>query len=98
VQVSDVERRTVAFHECGHALVGCMSPEVVRSTVTKISIVPRGSGALGYTLNEPQEDRYLQGEDDIRSFITVALAGRAAERLIFGRLTSGASDDLQVRT
>ena len=86
------ERRVVAYHEAGHALAAEVLPGVNR--VHKISIVPRGS-ALGYTLNLPDEDRYLKTREDLVNQMAVLLAGRAAEELIFGAVTTGASDDLR---
>ncbi|MEQ8961190.1 MAG: cell division protein FtsH, partial [Coleofasciculus sp. C2-GNP5-27] len=67
-------------------------------TVEKISIVPRGVGALGYTLQLPEEDRFLVGEDEIRGRIAIMLAGRSAEELVFGKVSTGASDDIQKAT
>ena len=76
------ERRIVAYHEMGHALVSLLLPGVER--VQKVSIIPRGVGALGYTIQRPTEDRFLLTEDELHNKIAVLLAGRAAERLIFG--------------
>ncbi|MGI8557435.1 MAG: ATP-dependent metallopeptidase FtsH/Yme1/Tma family protein [Solirubrobacteraceae bacterium] len=89
------ERSVVAYHEAGHALCGELLPTVDR--VHKISIVPRGR-ALGYTLNLPDEDRYLKTRDELLDYMTVLLGGRAAEQLVFGAVTTGASDDLQRAT
>ncbi len=86
------EKEVVAYHEAGHALVAELLPNVDR--VHKISIVPRGQ-ALGYTLNLPEEDRYLKTRDELLDHMTVLLAGRCAEELVFGEVTTGASDDLQ---
>jgi cell division protease FtsH len=85
------ERRVVAFHEAGHALCAELLPAVDR--VHKISIVPRGA-ALGYTLNLPAEDRYLKTRDELCDHMVMLLGGRAAEELVFGAITTGASDDL----
>jgi len=90
--LSDHERRVVAYHEAGHALCGEMLPSV--DPVHKISIVPRGR-ALGYTLNLPDEDRYLKTRDELVDFMTMLLGGRAAEHAVFGDVTTGASDDLR---
>ncbi|MGI8802144.1 MAG: ATP-dependent metallopeptidase FtsH/Yme1/Tma family protein [Solirubrobacteraceae bacterium] len=90
--LSDHERRVVAYHEAGHALCGELLPSV--DPVHKISIVPRGR-ALGYTLNLPDEDRYLKTRDELVDFMTMLLGGRAAERAVFGDVTTGASDDLR---
>eukprot|EP00899_Mesostigma_viride_P016629 jgi/Mesvir1/24968/Mv16938-RA.1 len=74
LMVSPKERTTVAYHECGHALVGVLAPTSVNGTVQKVSIVPRGSGALGYTLRAPEEDRFLLGEDEMRAFLVYVRA------------------------
>ncbi|MFP4119608.1 ATP-dependent zinc metalloprotease FtsH [Coleofasciculus sp.] len=94
--LTDTEKKTVAYHETGHALVGSLIPGA--GIVEKISIVPRGVGALGYTLQLPEEDRFLVGEDEIRGRIAIMLAGRSAEELIFGKVSTGASDDIQKAT
>ena len=86
------ERRVVAFHEAGHALCGELLPSVDR--VHRISIVPRGR-ALGYTLNLPAEDRYLKTREELLDYMTVLLGGRVAEQIVFGAITTGASDDLR---
>ena len=86
------EKRVVAFHEAGHALCGELLPSVDR--VHRISIVPRGQ-ALGYTLNLPEEDRYLKTRDELLDYMTVLLGGRVAEQVVFGAITTGASDDLK---
>ncbi len=86
------EKRVVAFHEAGHALCGELLPSVDR--VHKISIVPRGK-ALGYTLNLPDEDRYLKTREELIDYMTVLLGGRVAEYEVFGAVTTGASDDLR---
>lgn len=81
--LNEVEKRTVAYHEVGHALIAAITPGAGR--VEKISIVPRGIAALGYTLQLPEEDRFLMTEDEIRGRILTLLGGRAAEELIFSR-------------
>src|SRR5439155_697668 len=86
------EKRVVAWHEAGHALVSELLPTVDK--VQKVSIVPRGK-ALGYTLNLPQEDRYLKSREELIDYMKVLLAGRVSEQIIFGRVTTGASDDLK---
>jgi cell division protease FtsH len=89
--LTDHERRVVAFHEAGHALCAELLPGV--NKVHKISIVPRGK-ALGYTLNLPEEDRYLKTREELVNHMIVLLGGRAAEETVFGAVTTGASDDL----
>jgi cell division protease FtsH len=86
------EKRVVAFHEAGHALCGELLPSVDR--VHRISIVPRGR-ALGYTLNLPAEDRYLKTREELLDYMTVLHGGRVAEQVVFGAITTGASDDLK---
>src|SRR6516165_4731132 len=90
--LTDHEKRVVAYHEAGHALCGELLPSVDR--VHRISIVPRGR-ALGYTLNLPAEDRYLKTREELLDYLTVLLGGRVAEQVIFGAITTGASDDLK---
>jgi cell division protease FtsH len=90
--LSDHERTVVAYHEAGHALCGELLPSVDR--VHRISIVPRGK-ALGYTLNLPEEDRYLKTREELLDLMTMLLGGRTAEELVFGSITTGASDDLK---
>ncbi len=86
------EKEVVAYHEAGHALCAELLPGVDR--VHKVSIVPRGK-ALGYTLNLPDEDRYLKTREELIDHMTVLLGGRVAEQLVFGEVTTGASDDLK---
>jgi cell division protease FtsH len=86
------EKRVVAYHEAGHALCSELLPSVEK--VHRISIVPRGR-ALGYTLNLPEEDRYLKTHEELLDYLVVLLAGRVTERLVFGQVTTGASDDLR---
>jgi cell division protease FtsH len=94
--LTPTERQTVAYHEIGHALVGALMPS--GGKVSKISIVPRGMGALGYTLQMPEEDRFLMLEDELRGRIATLLGGRAAEEIVFGKVSTGASDDIQKAT
>ena len=94
--LNETEKKTVAYHEVGHAIVASLMPGTDR--VEKISIVPRGIGALGYTLQLPEEDRFLMIEDEIRGRIATLLGGRAAEELTFGKVSTGASDDIQKAT
>jgi len=94
--LNEVEKKTVAYHEVGHALIGALMPGAGK--VQKISIVPRGVGALGYTIQMPEEDRFLMVEDEIRGRIATLLGGRSAEEIIFGKVSTGASDDIQKAT
>jgi cell division protease FtsH len=91
--LNDQERRTVAYHESGHTLVGYFTPGA--DPVQKVSIVPRGRGALGYTLQAPLEDRFLMSKEEILGRIRTLLGGRAAEETVFNRISTGASDDLE---
>jgi cell division protease FtsH len=86
------EREIVAHHELGHAIVAAALPGT--DAVHKISIIPRGIGALGYTIQRPTEDRYLMTRTELEHKMAVLLGGRAAELLIYGHLSTGASDDL----
>ena len=86
------EREVVAFHEMGHALVSLALPG--SDPIHKVSIIPRGIGALGYTIQRPTEDRYLMTRTELERKIMVLLGGRAAEKLVFGHLSTGAADDL----
>lgn len=90
--INEKERRIVAYHEAGHAVVAAFTPG--SDPVSKISIVPRGLGALGYTLQMPLEDRYLMTKDELIARIDVLLGGRAAEEITFGAVSTGASNDL----
>jgi cell division protease FtsH len=94
--LTEVERKTVAYHEVGHAIVGSLMPG--SGKVEKISIVPRGVGALGYTLQLPEEDKFLAGEDELRGRIAILLGGRSSEELVFGKVSTGAGDDIQKAT
>ncbi len=86
------EREVVAYHEMGHVLVAMNLPGT--DTVHKVSIIPRGIGALGYTIQRPTEDRFLMTREELEHKIMVLLGGRAAEKLVFGQLSTGAADDL----
>ena len=90
------ERQTVAFHECGHALVASLVPS--GDAVSKISIIPRSRGALGYTMQMPKEDRYLLSLEELEDQIAVMMGGRAAEHLMLGTISTGAVDDIQRAT
>src|SRR3954447_4611459 len=94
--MSDKERRIVAYHESGHAIVASVLPGL--DPVHKISIVQRGFGALGYTMQLPLEDRYLLTREDLLSQLSVLLAGRSAEEIAFGEVSTGAQNDLQRAT
>lgn len=94
--LSEKEKRIVAFHEVGHALATALQKNT--QPVQKITIVPRTMGALGYTLQVPEEERYLMTKDEIIDQITVYLAGRAAEELVFNVKTTGASNDIEQAT
>ncbi|MEO0647896.1 MAG: ATP-dependent zinc metalloprotease FtsH, partial [Cyanobacteria bacterium J06650_10] len=94
--LNDKEKEIVAYHEVGHALVGAAMPG--SDQVEKISIVPRGMAALGYTLQLPTEDRFLRDEAELKGQIATMLGGRSAEEVIFGSITTGAANDLQRAT
>jgi cell division protease FtsH len=90
--ITDHEKRVVAYHEAGHALCSELLPSVEK--VHRISIIPRGK-ALGYTLNLPEEDRYLKTKEELLDYLVVLLGGRVTEQLVFGQITTGAADDLK---
>jgi cell division protease FtsH len=90
--ITDHEKRVVAYHEAGHALCSELLPSVEK--VHRISIIPRGR-ALGYTLNLPEEDRYLKTREELLDYLVVLLGGRVTEHIIFGQVTTGAADDLK---
>jgi len=92
-RLNEHEKKVVAYHEAGHAIVGHFLPHA--DVVQKISIVPRGLGALGYTLQAPLEDRYLMIKEELLDRIANLLGGRAAEEVIFGHLSTGAQNDLE---
>ena len=94
--LNDKEKEIVAYHEVGHALVGTLMPG--SEEVTKISIVPRGMAALGYTIKLPTEERFLNEEKELRGQISTMLGGRAAEEVVFDSITTGAANDLQRAT
>jgi cell division protease FtsH len=94
--MNEEERRTVAYHESGHALVAQLIPHA--DPVAKISIIPRARGALGYTLQMPTEDRYILTKDELSDRIAVMLGGRAAETVVLGTISTGASDDIMKAT
>ena len=94
--MNDLERRTVTYHETGHGLVALSLPSA--DAVHKVSIVPRGIGALGCTIQRPTEDRFLMTREELGDKIAVLLGGRAAESLVFETLSTGAADDLTKAT
>ena len=94
--LQDDEKKVVAYHEVGHAIVGHLMPG--GSKVAKISIVPRGMSALGYTLQLPTEERFLNSREELQGQIATLLGGRSAEEVVFGKVTTGASNDLQRAT
>jgi cell division protease FtsH len=94
--LNEREKKIVAYHEVGHALVGAVMPGT--DQVAKISIVPRGMAALGYTLQLPTEDRFLRDEAELKGQIATLLGGRSAEEVVFGSITTGAANDLQRAT
>jgi cell division protease FtsH len=87
------EREVVAYHEMGHTLVALSLPG--SDVVHKVSIIPRGIGSLGYTIQRPTEDRFLMTRQELENKMAVLLGGRAAETIVFGELSTGAADDLQ---
>jgi cell division protease FtsH len=93
--VSEKEKRILAYHEAGHALMSHLMGDAL--PVHKVTIVSRGQ-ALGYTLNVPVEDRYLHTKEELVDMMKVFLAGRAAEQVVFGRVTNGAANDLERAT
>src|SRR5579883_1530184 len=91
--ITPKERDVVAHHEMGHALIALSLPGT--DTVHKVSIIPRGVGALGYTIQRPTEDRFLMTREELENKMSVLLGGRAAELTVFGHLSTGAADDLR---
>ncbi len=94
--LSKKEKRVVAYHEVGHALVTALEKHA--EPVQKITIVPRTMGSLGYVMQVPEEEKYLMSKDDILTRITTLYGGRAAEELVFGSITTGASNDIEKAT
>ena len=94
--LSDMEKRLVSYHEIGHALISALEKDA--SPVTKITIVPHTDGALGYTLYLPEEEKYLSTKAELLTKLKSLLGGRAAEELVFGTVTTGASNDIQQAT
>ena len=95
-KLSEKEKKIVTYHELGHAILGYLLPN--SDPVHKITIVPRGNAALGYTLQLPLKEKYLMSEDELRDRIVTLLGGRAAEEIIFDEITSGAGNDLKQST
>ncbi len=95
-RMNEREKEIVAHHEAGHAVVGWMLPHAER--VTKVSIIPRGIAALGYTMSLPLEDRYLMSYDELRDKMASMMGGRAAEEIFIGEVSTGASNDLKQAT
>jgi len=94
--LTDTEKRLVAYHEVGHALVAALEKHA--KPVSKITIVPHTSGALGYTMQMPEEEKYLSTADELRTELRTLVGGRAAEAVVFGVKTTGASNDIQRAT
>src|SRR5271169_3032267 len=94
--INPLERRVVAYHELGHAMVGLALPGT--DTVHKVSIIPHGVGALGYTIQRPTEDRYLMTRAELEHKMAALLGGRASEKLVFAEISTGAADDLAKAT
>ena len=94
--LSKEERKIVSYHEVGHALVSAIQKH--SEPVQKITIVPRTMGALGYVMNVPEEEKYLNSEEEIRAMLVEFTAGRVAEELVFGSITTGASNDIEKAT
>lgn len=94
--LSEDEKKTVAYHEVGHALVTAVSKN--SEPVQKITIVPRTMGTLGYVMQVPEEEKYLMSKDEMISRLTTLLAGRAAEEIVFNRITTGAANDIEQAT
>ncbi|MBO5670249.1 MAG: ATP-dependent zinc metalloprotease FtsH, partial [Clostridia bacterium] len=94
--LSDTEKRLVAYHEVGHALIAALEKNA--QPVSKITIVPHTSGALGYTMQMPEEEKYLQTSEELMSELRTLVGGRAAEQVVFGVQTTGAANDIQRAT
>ena len=94
--MTDTEKRLVSYHEVGHALVAALEKHA--QPVSKITIVPHTSGALGYTMQMPEEEKFLNTAEELRGELRTLVGGRAAEQLVFGVQTTGAANDLQRAT
>lgn len=94
--LSDDEKKTVAYHEIGHALVAALQSH--SAPVQKITIIPRTSGALGYTMQVDQQDKYILSREELENKIATLTGGRAAEEVVFNQVTTGASNDVEQAT
>ena len=94
--LSKEEKRTVAYHEVGHALITALKKNA--EPVQKITIVPRTMGSLGYVMQVPEEEKYLMTKDELMTRLVTLLGGRAAEEVVFGEVTTGASNDIEQAT
>lgn len=94
--LSDDEKKTVAYHEIGHALVAALQSH--SAPVQKITIIPRTSGALGYTMQVDQQDKYILSREELENKIATLTGGRAAEEVVFNQVTTGASNDIEQAT
>jgi cell division protease FtsH len=94
--LTDIEKRIVSYHEVGHALVAALKKH--SQPVSKITIVPHPTGALGYTMQMPEEEKFLRSKEELLIQLQTLLGGRAAETLVFGTQTSGAANDIQQAT
>ena len=94
--LTDLEKRVISYHEVGHALVSALRKHA--TPVSKITIVPHTSGALGYTLHLPEEEKFLNTREELMTELETLLAGQAAERIVFGSMTTGAANDIQRAT
>jgi cell division protease FtsH len=95
-RLNEKDKRIVAYHESGHAVIAEVTPEARK--VKKVSIVPRGLAALGYTLNLPEEDKYLMQKEELIAEVDTLLGGRAAEEVFIGKISTGAGNDLERAT
>ncbi|MES2201616.1 MAG: ATP-dependent zinc metalloprotease FtsH [candidate division FCPU426 bacterium] len=94
--MTEKEKKSTAYHEAGHALVGRMQPH--SDPIQKISIIPRGYAMLGYTMSSPKEDRFTRNQDELEADLAMTMGGRAAEKITFAELSTGASNDLEQAT
>ena len=94
--LSEKEKKIVAYHETGHALITALEKNA--EPVQKITIVPRTMGSLGYVMQVPEEEKYLMSEEELRARLVTLYGGRAAEEIVFGSITTGASNDIEKAT